>query len=116
MRVTDLSGAELDYWVAKADGREARINHGETEILLPQSEHRGIGNQWFLFDPSVRWDKAGPIIEREKIALNIHADGTEWYAWFPMSKTLPRGYNGPTPLVAAMRAYVASKFGDEVTG
>lgn len=94
MKVTDLQGAELDYWVAKAEGWKS--SHPYTSD----------------------WAAGGPIIEREKIALNIHLDGTEWFAWIPMphinGKVLPKAYNGPTPLVAAMRAYVAKKLGEEV--
>lgn len=66
---------------------------------------------------STDWVQAGPIIEREKIGLDYypdggHRDGGEWGA-------LCDGGNhesfGPTPLIAAMRCYVASKLGDFVT-
>ena len=51
-----------------------------------------------------KWEHGGPIIERELIA--IHGD---WKA------TLGEGtYEGPTPLTAAMRCYVASKLGDDI--
>ena len=50
------------------------------------------------------WAFGGPIIQREMIA--IYGD---WNA------TLGEGtYEGPTPLIAAMRCYVASVLGDEV--
>ena len=63
----------------------------------------GDDNDWFLTF-SKDWAQGGPIIERELIA--IHGD---WKA------TLGEGtYEGPTPLIAAMRCYVASKLGAEV--
>jgi len=58
---------------------------------------------------STDWSQGGPIIEREKIATDYDHDvwnaakyGLSWYV------------GGPTPLIAAMRCYVASKLGDEV--
>ena len=66
------------------------------------------GDDEFHFAPSIYWSQGGPIIEREKIELTH--DGFEWWAriW------ADEDYEGPTPLIAAMRCYVASKLGDEV--
>jgi hypothetical protein len=55
------------------------------------------------------WGNAGPIIERERINLQ-YRDGGVWQAhhnggWSQF---------GPTPLLAAMRAYCAAVFGEEV--
>jgi hypothetical protein len=61
--------------------------------------------------PAEEWALGGPIIERERITL-IWARDNGWLAklnYFPFREEL-----GPTPLIAAMRAYVASKLGDEV--
>lgn len=60
------------------------------------------------FRPDVRWEHGGPIIERERIS--IIERGSEWAGDAP-------GFHveiGPTPLIAAMRAYVVSKLGEEV--
>jgi hypothetical protein len=56
---------------------------------------------------STDWSDGGPIIERECIELTLNTDttGGKWKAG---------DCTGPTPLVAAMRCYVASKLGDEV--
>jgi hypothetical protein len=60
---------------------------------------------------STKWAEGGPIIEQEGISINSHLDGYEWFA---------RDYWGlneqaaETPLVAAMRCYVANKLGDTV--
>lgn len=61
---------------------------------------------------STDWADGGPIIEREKILLDIVGpdDDQEWEGrivgvWMEY---------GPTPLVAAMRCYVGSKLGNEV--
>ena len=55
------------------------------------------------------WAQGGPIIEREKITLEWTGEG--WNAYIRHDDEYP---DGPTPLVAAMRCYVASKLGDEV--
>ena len=63
------------------------------------------------FEPSENWGDGGPIIEREKIALNLSENGWVATRIEPPSVSEARG---PTPLIAAMRCYVASKMGDEI--
>lgn len=58
--------------------------------------------------PSRAWEHGGPIIERERIELRNDASG----GWNCMGNGCYG--DGPTPLIAAMRAYVASKVGAEV--
>jgi len=60
---------------------------------------------------SIDWVKGGPIIEREKIATRENGDSDDWYA---CKRFDTHGKFGPTPLIAAMRCYVASKLGDDV--
>jgi hypothetical protein len=60
---------------------------------------------------STDWSFGGPIIEREKIRLNC-GDGTWGVAEGVWEAAHPRNIYvsfGPTPLVAAMRCYVASE-------
>lgn len=57
---------------------------------------------------STSWAWGGPIIEGEGIALYLYGD-SEWNAHVGGRESV-----GPTPLIAAMRCYVASKLGDEV--
>ena len=62
---------------------------------------------------STDWAQGGPIIEREGFELcriESSAFEIEWRAQIDCDC---RSY-GPTPLIAAMRCYVASKLGDEV--
>jgi len=109
-RVADLEGALLDAAVLLAEG--------EPFGLL--REHDAEGGRLFAMSggvpwaPSQAWDHGGPIIERERIdilANHVWKGGGLWYA--ALRRDGPRSL-GPTPLIAAMRAYVASKFGDEV--
>jgi len=95
MLLNELTGAALDWAVAKCEG----IGLGSRGFVVYY--HEGEPAMW---QPSSDWAQGGPIIERELIA--IHGD---WKA------TLGEGtYEGTTPLIAAMRCYVASKLGDEV--
>jgi hypothetical protein len=113
-KVSELKGAHLDQWVARALGvtgknvmRSALFGNG-----------RGHKQEWYEIEYpaySTLWADGGPIIEREFIQV---------VPWF-----VPGPYNwsgylqppheieqfGETPLIAAMRAFVASKFGDEVS-
>lgn len=56
------------------------------------------------------WALAGPIIEREKIRIAHNFDEHIWEAGWDCHVS---GW-GDTPLVAAMRCYVASKMGAEI--
>jgi hypothetical protein len=80
------------------------------------------------FQPSANWAHGGPIIEREGISVVYHTQDEDepaeigWraayeiYALGVQSSGSVNGnfMEGPTALIAAMRAYVASKFGDTI--
>ena len=62
---------------------------------------------------STDWAQGGPIIEREEIST-VWANGQwESHTVNDQDEYAQIEY-GPTPLIAAMRCYVASKLGDEV--
>jgi hypothetical protein len=97
MKTSELTGAALDWAVAKCEGvlmRWERSTHDEAPLE---------------YSPSTDWAQGGPIIEREKIQIKENGHG-HWFAKIGKGKWL----RGPTPLIAAMRCYVASKLGDEV--
>jgi hypothetical protein len=66
------------------------------------------------FKPSTDWSWGGPIIEREKLCVTANMSGS-WIGTANNASSKP-GLEvvGPTPLIAAMRAYVANKYGKEV--
>jgi hypothetical protein len=104
MKVSELQGAALDWAVAKADGLEFVVMNGG--VFIPDWE--GVDDP-YKYQPSTVWDDGGPIIERERIELI--PNGEEWDA-MQADQHIPN--EGPTPLIAAMRCYVASKLGDEI--
>jgi hypothetical protein len=62
------------------------------------------------FNPSTNWTQGGPIIERE--GISVATDDVEpWCGFIEDDKTNTLFFSGPTPLIAAMRCYVASKTG-----
>jgi len=104
------------------------MTRAKTAELTGEALDRAVGKAMKLQDPywhegrcawfSTDWAESGPIIEREGITItpySIHNGvikawkaGRDWpLPHFPF-------YWGSTPLIAAMRCYVASVLGDEV--
>lgn len=126
-KVRELEGDALDDAVGNAAGVDMLVDDGAGDFRP--------------FMPSRNWDQGGPIIERERIVVwptvvfsdppnpnELDIETYQWAAYHRNNKGLGGWFNGtggvdvtsrdgmpgPTPLIAAMRAYVASKFGDEV--
>lgn len=108
-RVSELEGALLDAAVAKADP----ALRDEWALNEPDGSGRS-------FAPSSKWDQGGPIIGRERICflcstmLLPEAEPQHWVAKRAADWHKDTRGEGPTQLIAAMRAYVASKFGETV--
>ena len=106
MKTSELTGAALDWAVHVA-------LHGSCE---GHAEH----------EYSTNWAQGGPIIDREDIAMSSTPDGL-WAAYAPKGTRLVQHggqavevfnwtykQQGYSPLIAAMRCYVASKLGDDI--
>jgi len=98
MRTSELTGAALDWAVAKCEG----ITEGKDSAWYYDRRD--------AYNYSTDWAQGGPIIERQEIELV--PKGMHWDAYADEDFHVP--YSGPTPLIAAMRCYVASKLGDEI--
>ena len=61
------------------------------------------------YHPSRDWLEGGLIISRERMYIEPH--GVHWTARLHYES---QSHHGETPLIAAMRCYVASKLGEEV--
>ena len=112
MKTSELTGAALDWAVAKCEGYQAVFTDGTIRPVFRKAQ--AVEATWPEY--STDWTQAGPIIEREKISLIEEADRT-WQGSVGGATDLEAPFwfeNGPTPLIAAMRCYVASKLGDEV--
>lgn len=104
VKTNELTGAALDWAVAKCEGWGISVD----EFLRSQ-----MANSKFAY--ATVWAKGGPIIEREGMHVDCLRQGTSpvWEAW-PYVGGTKFIQQGATPLIAAMRCYVASKLGDEV--
>ncbi len=112
IKTSELTGAALDWAVAKCQN----IEIGPDNMPLwfgPDGDSETVAE----YEPSTDWAQGGPIIvseecwptryygaaqSRGKVYQASAYDGSRAYA------------QGSTPLIAAMRCYVASKLGDEV--
>lgn len=112
IKTSELTGTALDWAVAKATGTRVFLDREYKQtrwrVLDADLVDMGVDGSAEL-NYSTNWSQGGPIIERERIELH-NAVGGEWaaHAEFQIYGI------GPTPLIAAMRCYVASKLGDEV--
>ena len=113
-KISELEGALLDAAVAKAEGLSSvKISHGKYCMAVLD---RAKSARMDVYEPSSNWSHGGRIIELERINVGYDDQGgTERGLW---SAYVYDG-NGSmwfadTPLIAAMRAYIASKFGEEI--
>jgi hypothetical protein len=112
MKTSELTGAALDWAVAKCEGPNSVAACYYDEDDLPMCRDEAPHMEW---RPSTDWAQGGPLIEREGIDICTSTYGgwiatliTDWE-----DGTFVQG-EGDTCLIAAMRCYVASKLGDEV--
>ena len=92
MKTSELTGVALDWAVSECEG----LLHDDGTV----------SDYW---QPSELWEQGGLIIERERIEVRPY-DGVNWIA----TDNLTNHTVGATPLIAAMRCYVASKLGDDI--
>lgn len=124
-RVAELEGALLDAAVAMVEGVDVvRRPWGIAEVH-PNCDDEAAERLddycpatrtgYTAYSPSTDWGRGGPIIERNDWVLPYRSPGRRLHLGRYTAQT-PGGFehSGPTPLVAAMRAYVASRFGEDV--
>ena len=106
MKTSELTGAALDWAVAQCEG--FKRDYWDDDRLC-------FTDDWGAdFEPSCDWLQGGKIIERELIDILTVGCGTDgWQANKYLPDEMVTAY-GETPLIAAMRCYVAMKLGDEV--
>ncbi|WP_109479153.1 phage protein NinX family protein [Paraburkholderia sp. C35] len=133
LKVSDLSGPQLDYWVARADGIEravilSRPNDDPFSGCFAPSfafEHEVLPDldpsvdfedrkpdDYMNYNPSIDWRVGGPILEREGLSIECKKkrDGTMKYRCPQWTDKWSETY-----LLAGMRAFVGLKFGNWVS-
>lgn len=108
IKTADLTFKALSWAVAQAEkSKNVIIRNGEVGIAGWSGGDYNGHNTWTDYAPWCYWTQGGPIIEREVTALMKCMDF--WEAQIAENLQC-----GPTPLIAAMRCFVASRLGDEV--
>jgi hypothetical protein len=113
LKTTELQRSALDWAVAKCEFNEP---HYEPDDWLVYVTERDSDDDGWIFKPSTDWSQGGPIIEREWLDVtpwpNESDEDLRWQC--KQHDSIDCVAFGPTPLIAAMRCYLASKLGDEV--
>lgn len=133
-KTSELTGAALDCTVALCEGySDVRVNPHPWDKGLVMTPPREAYGPVYLSDLcySGDWGLGGPIIEKAGITVSLrygslppnHVQDTwdasiqpEYYTTGRPGSGVMKAVTvtGPTPLIAAMRCYVASRLGDEV--
>lgn len=105
VKTSELIGPALDWAVATAEG-----------ISIHALCAGGFAVNCEDYSPSTDWIQGGPLIERYRVVCDYgrplsDGESPRWFAqcWSPYA-----GEYGATPLIAACRAIVAAKLGNEV--
>ena len=104
MKAHELTGNDLNKAVAKCEGYEIVRMRGNEITFLDRTDDGALNERQIGY--STDWSQGGPIIERE--GLTITHQQNQWAAQTDDDLFA----FGPTPLIAAMRCYVASKQGE----
>jgi hypothetical protein len=112
MKTSELTGVALDWAVATANGDYPQWDAQRCVFYAANGAD---------MDYSTSWALAGPIIEANALDVCPYdPNGVGWRATTRTAdydKPAERQYGamfGPTPLIAAMRCFVASKLGNTV--
>ena len=114
IKTKDLTGAALDWLVAKCMGYVEQGVYGTPEfrdsgVYLCYCD--AVLNS--CYSPSTDWAQGGPIIERERISIRQWTNVPIVHAYMPHDDA-PWASDGTSSLIAAMRCFCCSKLGDEV--
>ena len=124
IKTKDLTGAALDWAVAKCEGIPAEeLYIQKWGSRLPPSIYRRNRDEDGNLDGSYttgpdlqfsrKWEAGGPIIGRERISIRQWTNVPLVHAYMPQDDA-PWLSDGTSPLIAAMRCYCSFKLGDEV--
>jgi len=113
MKVSELTGKDLDNWVAKAQGWEQSIPEGYCHNYWQDAEGAPLYTVR-LYTPSTN---VGQCFELMKLGSFrwVSISGVEYTAMFNQLDKLIVLTTGPTLNIAICRAFVASVYGEEVS-
>jgi len=118
IKTSELEGLALDWAVAKAVGHDvsATVYYSGLNQYGRVESSRAI--DLGEYSPSTDWSQGGPLIADGVYMLcrqnPLSPIPFETEGWIAAHEGLPFLFDGPTPLIAACRAIVAAKLGDEI--
>ncbi|MES2349100.1 MAG: phage protein NinX family protein [Pseudomonadota bacterium] len=116
MKTTDLTGALLEYWVARAEGDKPEdLTIKRNQVFRQHHDPKRHGGFARVLDYSTNWALTGPLLEKHGMETRIEHYG--WEAWAPDERGaihIMREATGEKLLIAICRAVVRAAFGDEV--
>jgi hypothetical protein len=117
MLVDNLHGAQLDHFVALAEGLDSALIHANgmdyCRVDIPYQGH-------MVYVPTQNWTLLGPILKRQRYLLYPRAaePGSQEVVWLAEAQLNSR-FNGmyadASPELAICRLRVAEAFGQEVS-
>ena len=116
MKTSELSGVALDWAVAKCEGAENfRFDGVAFWWFTLNGVDRVLSSVWSTkqnFNPSTNWAQGGPILSRQRINREFNHNSGLWQAF--RGHGVMHTQQDSSELVAGMRCYVASHYGEEV--
>lgn len=114
INVNDLTLPQLDEWVAKGLGGEVKL-HTMARNHYIEFPDGLFGNPWRNdWHPTTSWSQMGPIIDKYNIFIYHYFDSKEASIVNDDNPERSHRCYGKTILIAAARAFVAWKFGEEI--
>ncbi len=113
MKVSELEGAELDYWVAKAQEWDLVDNQTVGYFIWNTPDNDWIDQE--IYTPTTNWAQCGALLEEFSVDVYIHEDEGDMEWWGAQAQSKLAVYSCPDPRIAICRAVVASVFGEEVS-
>lgn len=117
MRVDDLAGAQLDHFVALAEGLDSALIHANgmdyCRVDIPYQGH-------MVYVPTQNWTLLGPIMKRQRYLVYPRAAGPSsdevlWLAEAQLNRNFHGMYIDAAPEIAICRLRVCEAFGEEVS-
>lgn len=115
IKTSKLEGMALCYTLCMIEmphlvwGETIGMHHASRQIVVPELAEPKC------YSPFMNWEMLGPLLEREKISVEIKPHGY-WMASYQYNYADEKRFLtlGDTPLVAAMRCFVQATLGDEI--
>lgn len=120
IKTSELSGVALDWAVAQAAERKLDTHQGKIGYYV-DNWYANVNSKFVQWSPSIDWSQGGPLIERFGVTVMKYDDSCLDADRANLWTAKPDGswadgwiIDSPSALIAACRAIVSAKLGDEI--